>query len=655
MTADDRTASDEPNLQPAGLMMRRRAWLAALGSVGMIGPWPGRAAPAAPADAPRSPIATGWVHAIAAFTEPAYPAGYTHFGYVDPQAPKGGTLHLGNPDRRTSFDKFNPFTTRGNAPAALSLFMFESLAMLGADEPMTAYGLLAQEMKVEPDLSAVTFRLHPRARFHDGSPVHAEDVLHSFQTLTGPEVAPAYPVVYGALGKAVVVDERTIRFELRDRSVDTVFTAAGLSVFSRRWGLNADGTRKRFDELVTEYPITSGPYTITRAESGRRLELQRNPDYWARDLPVRRGWFNFDRIVYRYYKDRAVQMEAFKAGEFDLLKEYSARRWVRQHAGPKWDDGRIRKQRLATKMGQGMQAYRYNLRRPLMADIRVREALTLAYDFEWVNVLGTFKRAHSMFNNTDFAATGLPSPAELKLLEPHRAELPPAVFGPAYVPPSTVGGPNALRDNLKRARDLFGQAGWKVDADGVMRNAQGQAYEFEYLTPEEGAARNVAAWTQNLAKIGVALKVRQVDYALFNKRLEVFDFDMTAIVAGDFTLPAASDYQASWTTKAADQTDSGAYSGLKLRALDDLIEQLARAVTIEELRTAARAIDRVIMHSQPFMPELYVADEPISWWNRFGMPERVPGYFSADSAISPYPAWPLMTWWLRDPAARRQG
>jgi peptide/nickel transport system substrate-binding protein/microcin C transport system substrate-binding protein len=595
---------------------------------------------------PAAAVESGWVHAYAAYSTPKYPSGFAHFDYVDPQAPKGGTLVLGNPDRRTSFDKFNPYTVRGNAPAALGLFMFESLATASADEPQTMYGLLAESMKIEPDFSAVTFRLNPKARFYNGDPVTADDVVHSYQIITGPKVSPAYPAIFSALGRITKLDDRTVRFDLRDRSIDTVFVAGGVPVFSRKWGLGEDGKRKPFDEIVTEYPITSGPYTIARADSGRRLELKRNPDYWARDLNVRRGHYNFERIVYRYYRDRAVQMEAFKAGEFDLIQEYSARRWDRAHKGPKWDDGRIQKRRFESDFGQGGQAYRLNLRRPIFQDLRVREAIDLSYDFENVNRLGQYQRMYSLFNNTEFAAQGLPSPAELKLLEPYRAELPAAVFGPAYRPPRTDTGPHALRRNLLRARDLLAQAGWKTDADGVLRNAKGEPFVFEYLSPEEGAARNVAGWIKNLQKLGITMRIRVVDFALYTKRLDVFDFDMVAIVSGEFALPSAAEFQAAWTTQAA-EPEGANLSGLTLKALDALIAQMAAVRTLDELRTVSRAIDRIVMHSRPFVPELYSASHRVSWWNKFGMSPNVPGYMGVDTGRGNLP-WPIATWWLKD-------
>ena len=261
--------------------------------------------------------ASAWVHAYAAFGEPKYPRGFSHFEYVNPDAPKGGTLYLRNPDRRQSFDRFNYFIVMGQAPAGMGIFMLESLAVLSADEPRTMYGLLAEEMRIEADLGAISFHLDPRARFSNGDPVTAEDVKYSFDTQAGKYASPSYSTPLAGVRAATVIDERTIRFDLADKSSDTLFKVGTMLVFSHKWGLKPDGTHERFDAIVSEYPITSGPYTIAIADSGRRIEFKRNPDYWARDLRVRRGFFNFDRVVYRYYLDEAVATEAFKAGEFE--------------------------------------------------------------------------------------------------------------------------------------------------------------------------------------------------------------------------------------------------------------------------------------------------------------------------------------------------
>ena len=602
------------------------------------------------AHAEQVPAGAGWVHAHAAFGEPKYPRDFIHFAYVNPDAPKGGALYLRNPDRRTSFDKFNNFTVLGNAPAGMGIFMMETLTTLGADEPRTMYGLLAQEMRIEPDLSAITFRLHPLARFSNGDPVTAADVKYSFDSQAGKYASPTYSAVLAGVAKATVVDARTIRFDLADRSSDTLFKIGGLQVFSHKWGRKADGTHARFDEIITEYPITSGPYTIAVADSGRRIEFKLNPAYWARDLPVRRGFFNFGSVVYRFYQDEAVATEAFKAGEYDLTRVYGASIWMRQHKGPKWDDGRIVKQAFPVGTGQGLQAYHLNTRRPLFQDIRVREALGLSYDFETNNRYRLFKRASSVFSNSDFAAEGLPSAGELALLEPYRKELPPQVFGPPFVAPRTDSDVHALRRNLLKARELLEAAGWKLAPDGRLRNAKGAAFEFEYMAPGDSVNdARLKAWARNLDKLGISFKVRNVDYALYSRRLEEYDFDVVTIVEPSFALPSTADYVTSYGSKSADEKGNNNFRGVKSPAVDHILDAMNRAKTIDEFRAATRALDRVVMWNHWQIPELYSDIEPMSYWDKFGIPAVRPQFFTADLPpdVDPQLPWPLVTWWIK--------
>ncbi len=606
---------------------------------------------AAAAKAPSAPTdgVGEWSHAWSAFGEPKYPKGFDHFDYVDPNAKKGGTLYLQNPDRRTSFDKYNPFTIKGNEPASVLIFMFESLAVPSGDEPATIYGLLAEQMLVAPDKSSVTIKLHPKAKFWNGDPVLAEDVKHSFDMLTSSKASPEYRTRLAGASRALVVDERTVRYEMRERSSDAIssFTTWHF-VFSRKWGLDPSGKHKAFDEIINDTPITSGPYAIQAADSGRRLELKLRSDYWARDLGIRRGCFNFERIIYRYYADNAIAMEAFKAHEFDVIYEYSARRWARVHVGAKWDDGRIKKETFAKGGGIGLASYLFNLRRPLFQDRRVREALDWAFDFEWINRLGQYKRVRSVFNNTDLAATGLPSDAELALLEPFRSRLPAEIFGPPYEPPRMDTSPTAPRANLRRARELLAQAGWNLADDGVLRNPKGEPFAFEYLTPEEGQERTATVWISNLRKLGIQMRVRRVDFALYTKRLEVFDFDLVQIRIPDFSLPLAADYVDYFGSKAADEQGSGNFRGIKSAAVDAMIGAMSKAHTLDELRIACRALDRIVMHEHWQVPYMYAPNHRVSYWNRFERPKTLPKYYSIDSASERLPQWPLMAWWLKE-------
>lgn len=634
------------------------ARLTGAGALWLAGPVAAAGAgPAAAALSAGEEFTGRWVHAFAAYGAPKYGPAFTHFEYVNPDAPKGGVLRLKNPDRRTSFDKFNPWTLRGNAPAGVLIWMAEGLAHLSQDEPMTMYGLLAEAILVAPDFGSASFRIRPEARFANGEAVTADDVRHSFEALSGKHAAPSYQTQLSGIERVVVVDARTVRFEMREKTREQAFVAGTMPVFSRQWG-QTQGQGKKLDDIVTEHPILSGPYVIDKVDMPRRIEFRFNPEYWGRKFAVRRGHFNFDRVIYRMYQDDAVAREAFKAGEYDLMKEYRSRAFVRQHAGVKWDDGRIVKKILPTRFGQYLQSYQFNLRRPIFNDIRVREALVYTYDFETQNKTRMFKRHSSMFSNSEFAAQGWPSAGELALLEPFRAELPPRVFGPAFVSPRTDADPNGLRRNLLKARELLEQAGWRLDAAGTLRNAKGDPFVIEYMQPN---ASSVNDWQRNLQKLGIEMKVRLVDFALYRRRLQQYDFEMVAIVEGRFTLPQGAEMAAALGSKSADEPGNSNYRGVKNRAVDGLIEAMNRARTMDELRDAARALDRVIMWHFWCIPDLYSGQEPISYWNRFGMPKTMAHYFQADTLISGFiehAPWPLWTWWDKSregPAAIAKG
>ena len=623
---------------------RRRLGALLLGTplAGALGAAP---APGAPADG--NAYTGRWVHAFAAYGAPKYGPGFTHFEYVNPDAPKGGTLKLKNPDRRSSFDKFNPWTTRGNAPAGVLIWMVEGLGHLGQDEPMAMYGLLAEAMLVAPDFSAVSFRIHPQARFSNGDPVSADDVSHSFALLSGKGARPDVQTQLSGIARVVVVDARTVRFDFKEKTREQVFVAGTMPVISRKWGAG-----KTFDAIVTEHPIASGPFLIDKVDMPRRIEFKRNPDYWGKALPVRRGHFNFERVIYRMYSDDAVAREAFKAGEFDLMKEYRSRAWVRQHKGVKWDDGRIVKANMATRNGQYMQSYILNMRRPKFQDARVREALGYTYDFETLNKTKSFKRVNSVFNNSEFAAQGLPGPGELALLEPWRAELPPRVFGPAFVAPRTDNDPGGLRRNLLKARELLEQAGWKLDAAGKLRNAAGEPLVVEYMQPLPSAIND---WQRNCEKLGIELKDRLVDFALYRRRLQQYDFDMVTIVDGFFTLPQGTELAAIFGSKSADDPGNSNFRGVKSRAADALIETMNRAATMQELRDAARTLDRVVTWNFWQIPDLYSGVENVSHWDKFGKPATMAQYFRADTLISGFiehGPWPLWTWWDKSRALK---
>lgn len=502
-------------------------------------------------------------YAIAQYGEPKYPPGFKHFDYVNPDAPKGGTLVLANPNRLTSFDKFNPYTMRGNPAPGIDM-LFESLTTGSSDEPASAYGLLADDIDVAPDRRSVTFHLNPRARFSNGDPVTADDVKYSFDTLKSKLAAPQFGAYFAEIAKAVVVDRSTVRFEFRSANRELPLIAGGVPVFSRKWGLRADGSRIPFDQLAFEQPIGSGPYLIEHYDNGRTITYRRNPAYWGADLPVRVGTNNFERIVYKLYGDGVARLEAFKAGEYDVLVEYIARNWARRDVGKRFDSGELVKREFRQHNGAGMQGFFMNLRRPLFRDVRVREALDLAFDFEWLNrqlFYGAYTRLDSYFADTDLQARGTPSAGELKLLEPLRAQLDPAVFGPMVAQPDT-NPPGSLRANLLKARALLAQAGWTY-RDGALRNANGEPFTFEILDDSGSAMQPVVtAYQRNLAKLGIDARFRTADFALLQKRLDAFDYDMTTVRYPGVQVPG-SEQLARFGSRFADEQGSDNIIGLK--------------------------------------------------------------------------------------------
>ncbi|MDP3520643.1 MAG: extracellular solute-binding protein [Hydrogenophaga sp.] len=581
--------------------------------------------------------APAWAaHGYALWGDLKYPAGFSHFGYVNPQAPKGGDIRLVSNQRTSTFDKYNPFTIKGSAPAYLSSLMFESLLIGALDETASGYGLLAEDVSVAADGLSATFKLRPEARFHHGKPVLAADVKHSFDTLMGPHTSPAYKTLLADVAGLDVLDVRTLRYRFKKPNRELPLTVGGLPVFSRDWGAG-----KTFDQVVTDVPIGSGPYKIGPVRFGKDITYVRDPQHWARDLNVRRGSANFDRITVKIYKDNTARLEALKAGEFDLMRFFSAGDWARRVTGRRFDSGELVKGEFKHRLPAGFQSYVLNTRRPLLQDARVREALGLAMDYEWMNrqlFYNAYQRVSGLFGNTECAATGEPGADELALLEPWRQQVPAAVFGPMAAPPRTDGD-SSLRANLRRAKQLLQEAGWTIQG-GVLKNAQGQAMELEYLDSNEAGARVVTPWVRNLEKLGVVLRYRAVDFALFQQRIQTFDFDLMSI-AFQGTHNPGQEYADMFGSEAAKTPDSGNYAGVSSPAVDALITRMTGAKTQAELLPACRALERVIAHSHYLIPQWTAGTHRMAYnQQRLARPDVVPPYFQGE-------AWAIDTWWSR--------
>jgi microcin C transport system substrate-binding protein len=578
-------------------------------------------------------------HAYAQFGDIKYPAGFDHFQWVNPSAPKGGELTLVPPLRISQFDKYNPFTLKGTSPPGVSELMFESLLTGTFDEPTTAYGLLAEDVAVGHDHLSATFRLNPAARFHNGKPVLAADVKFSFDSLTGPLAHPAYRAMFADVKDAVVLGERTIQFHFRRSSAELPLIVGGMPVFSRDWGAG-----KPFDQIVMDIPIGSGPYRIGHVDFGRDITYQRDPGYWAAHLNVRRGQFNFDRVTYKIYKDTTAQTEAFKAGEFDYIQVFSAREWARTYVGKKFSDGQLVRRDLASGNAGDFQGFIINTRRKQFTDVRVRQALELAMDFEWMNrqfFYGNYTRVRGYFNASDFEAKGLPGPDELAVLAPLHGKLPPELFTqPVPLPPST-DPPASLRANLRQAMHLLAQAGWTY-RDGALRNGAGEPLTISFLDSEGTMGRIVTPYMQDLAKLGIQCQYRVADFALLQKRLDVFDFDITSIRTVGSEAPG-SELKDRFSSASAGTEGSGNLMGVRDPAVDTLVQEAAAATTRPELVARLRALDRVLRFGHYFVPAWYTNSFRIAYRaGKFAEPQVAPRYFQPEN-------WIIATWWTTRP------
>ena len=578
-------------------------------------------------------VASFQVHAAASIAlgyQPKYASGFKHFDYVNPNAPKGGNLTL---SAVGSFDRLNPFLLKGIVAEGVTGLVFETLMEQSADEPYSLYGHLAEDIVLAADKLSVTFRLNPRARFSDGKAVTPQDVKFSFDTLKSERAHPFYRLYWGDIKQASVIDNRTIRFDFVKVNPELHLIIAQMPVFGRNWV-----KERRFDSVVTDAPVGSGPYRVVKFDIGKSITYERNPEYWAKDLNTRRGMFNFERVTFIYFQDGDVRLEGFKSGEFDFIAENNSKQWARDYVGPQFQNGNIKKEELKHSNNAGMQGFVFNLRRELFKDKRVRQAITLAMDFEWSNqhlFYNQYKRCYSYFSNSDLASSGIPQGAELALLEPFRDRLPKEVFTTQWTPPSTLP-PGSLRDNLRKAKALLTEAGWQVK-DGVLHNAKGQRLEFDVLLAQKGFERILAPFAGNLEKLGVKMSYRKADVALYQRRLDQFDFDMVVETFGQSQSPG-NELINMWHSSSAKHEGSGNVMGLQDPVVDALIEKVVYAPDRQHLVTAARALDRVLLHNEYLVPNWFTPIHRIAYRAKFGYPKTLPLYYQAED-------WMIRTWW----------
>ncbi|MFN5348194.1 MAG: extracellular solute-binding protein [Polaromonas sp.] len=579
--------------------------------------------------------ASTWAaHAYGQFGDIKYAPGFSHFSYVNPVAPKGGEIRMVPPTRPTNFDKFNPFTLRGTAPYGVSALMVESLLVGNSEEPTTAYGLLAEDVDVAPDKLSATFRLNPKAKFHDGSPVLAADVLHSFTQLVSKLAAPQFRTIYAEVKGVVVVSDRVVRFDFATPNPELPLVVGGMPVFSAKWGAG-----KPFDKIVADIPIGSGPYKLPNNKMGRDITYVRDANYWAADLPTRKGQFNFDRITFKIYLDETSRFEGIKAGEYDFMREFISRNWARQYTGKQFTSGELVKRAFENRNPGDFQGYVFNLRKPKFQDVRVRQAIGLALDFEWMNrqlFYGIYKRVNGYFPNSEFHAEGLPKPDELALLEPLKDKLKPEVFGPVPVGASTAP-PGSLRENLRRAQALLKDAGWEYK-DGALRNAKGEAFTMEFLNDQPSLIRVVGPFQKALEKLGITLTYRVVDFSLAKQKMDAFDFEVTTTRLPGSTSPGG-ELMERFGSEAAKTPGSSNVWGIADPAVDALLQKIVTATTRPELSAATRALDRVLTHGHYSVPQYYGDAFLIGYRpGQFVLPAVIPPYYDAGM-------WAMSTWW----------
>jgi microcin C transport system substrate-binding protein len=600
---------------------------------------------------PQAQAAIDWSkasHGLSIFGDLKYGPGFKHFDYVNPNAPKGGTIALqissvaGNQSFNT-FSSFNVFILKGEGAAGVAS-TFDSLMSGTADEPDSLYGLVAERVLKTEGKPEWRFKLRPEARFHDGSPLTAADAAFSFDLLK----TKAHPFYQQMLRDFVVAEAEApdvLRVELKpDPPRELILTVAGLPIFS-----SAYYTAKSFEETTLEPPLGSGPYRVGRFEQGRFVELDRVENYWAKDLPVNVGGNNFGRVRYEYFRDRTVAFEGFKGRAFTLRQEFTSRTWATGYDFPAAKDGRVVREKFQTEGATSIQGWHINMRREKFRDPRVREAVINCFDFEWTNatlMFNSYKRTTSFFENTPLKAVGKPSEAELKLLEPFRKDLPEEVFGEPYIPP-VADGTGQDRNLLRRAQQLLQEAGCRRDGN-VLRLPSGQPFTIEFLDFEPSLQPHAGGLVKNLKLLGIDAGFRTVDATQYQKRTDEFDFDITMRNMGSSLTPGDS-LRTVYGTEAGRRNGGRNLAGISSPAIDAILEMIPRAKTREEMTTACRALDRVLRSQRSMIPAWHNDSAWLAYWDMLGKPEKPPRF----APTSSFQSVVLGTWWYDEEKAKK--
>jgi len=566
------------------------------------------------------------IYGLAMHGLPKYGAGFEHLDYANPDAPKGGTLKM---SAIGTFDSLNPFALKGKAAQGLNLYYDRLMARVW-DEPFTMYPLIAERVEVTKDRSGITIHVNPKAKFHDGSPITADDIIFSFKTLKE-HGRPNMRRIYKLVKKIEKINGLTVSFSFGDGyDQETVMIIAMMPVLSESWWQN-----KAFDSTILEPPPGNGPYRIAEIDPGRRIIMERDPDYWAADLPVNRGHFNFDRIIYDYYRDDSIAFEAFKAGDVDLRREWNAGKWASAYDFPALGNGKAIMENLSHGRPERVRSLIFNTRREPFNDIRVRKALNYVLDFKWINqnlFHGQYKRISSYYPNSMLAATGEPTGLEQAILEPWKNDIPQEVFGPAWQPP-TANNQSEQRANLRNADRLLKEAGWIIENGKRVHSITGKIFSFEILLDSPENEKIALSFIQSLKKLGIDAHVRVLDSAAYRGRMNEYDFDMT-LYYWQNSLSPGTEQMLYWSCEAAKQHSQWNYPGICNPAIDAISKSIANAKTREELIASTHALDRVLMWGYYTIPLYYAGQDFVSFKSSIHHPDETPLYGMV-----------LETWW----------
>lgn len=552
--------------------------------------------------------------------QPKYAANFKHFEYANPNAPKGGNITLATTG---AFDTLNPYSAKGTASILIGYAnVFETLTKASLDEPFTRYGLLAESMELAPNALGITFHLNPKAQWSDGKPVTPDDVIFSFELLTSEKSQPFFRSYYADVKSVKKLGERDVEFTFKQKNAELHLILGELPILPKHFYENGD-----FGKDFTKKVLGSGPYVIKNFEFNKFVQAEKNPTYWGKDLAVNKGSYNFDSINLKYFKNSDVMLMGLKSGEFDILQVLSSKQWAVDVTGEKFDKGCLKKENVSHKHTQGLQGFVMNSRRPLFQDRRVRKALAMALDFDWLNTTLFYKQYSphtSFFENSELAATGLPSPDELKLLNPLKSKISAEVFTTQKIPLGKLAD-TSKREHLLKARTLLDEAGWKVK-NGVLER-DGKKFEFTVLLDDPGFLRIVEPYLKALRTLGIVAQSRVEDQSIYEQKVRRFDFDMIVSSFPQSESPG-NEQRDFWHSSSATSEASQNLIGIQDAAVDSLVESVIRAQSRKELVSATRALDRVLWFNHYVVPHWYSSTYRMAYWNRFSVPEKLPPYLS---------------------------